>query len=177
MASMLSCRGETPVKAIRAFTISSSKPSPRVMCATWGVARANPSAETSPNTGRFLEVPRASPSRSRLCACEGHRAQARRRACPSRRLARQSPALQRGPSAAVLRTGLTQGAADRRGVDRAGCAPHATPRCGAILLQADQRKASARWSSAARPGSSGFQGLPGWMMETWQLSAASTNWA
>lgn len=38
-------------------------------------------------------------------------------------------------------------------------------------------KASARSRSVASPGSFGFFGLPGWMIATWQLSAASTSCA
>jgi len=38
-----------------------------------------------------------------------------------------------------------------------------------------QRKGFARSRSSARPGSLGSSGFPGWMMETWQLSAASTS--
>jgi len=37
-----------------------------------------------------------------------------------------------------------------------------------------QRKGCARLTSSSRPGSCGLRGLPGWMIETWQLSAAST---
>ena len=41
---------------------------------------------------------------------------------------------------------------------------------------AGQRNGSARTSSSSSPGSFGSRGLPGWMIATWQLSAASTNW-
>jgi len=37
------------------------------------------------------------------------------------------------------------------------------------------KNGSARALSSSSPGSSGFLGLPGWIIETWQLSAASTN--
>ena len=37
--------------------------------------------------------------------------------------------------------------------------------------------ASARFISSSRPGSLGLRGLPGWMIETWQFSAASTSCA
>jgi len=35
---------------------------------------------------------------------------------------------------------------------------------------------SARASSSSSPGSFSSRGLPGWMIATWQLSAASTSW-
>lgn len=38
-----------------------------------------------------------------------------------------------------------------------------------------QRKGSARFINSSRPGSAGLRGLPGWMIETWQFSAASTS--
>ncbi len=41
---------------------------------------------------------------------------------------------------------------------------------------APYRNGSARAISSSRPGSLGLRGLPGWMIETWQFSAASTSW-
>jgi hypothetical protein len=36
-------------------------------------------------------------------------------------------------------------------------------------------KGAARFMSSSSPGSFGLRGFPGWMMDTWQLSAASTS--
>ncbi len=41
---------------------------------------------------------------------------------------------------------------------------------------AAQLNVSARLTSSSRPGSPSFHGFPGWMMQTWQISAASTSW-
>jgi len=39
-----------------------------------------------------------------------------------------------------------------------------------------QRNGAARSSNSVSPASLGSRGLPGWMIATWQLSAASTSW-
>lgn len=56
-----------------------------------------------------------------------------------------------------------------------GCHPDA--QCTGYFLAGASyyRKGSARFSSSSNPGSFGLRGLPGWMMDTWQFSAASTS--
>ena len=38
------------------------------------------------------------------------------------------------------------------------------------------RNGSARLINSSSPGSPALRGLPGWMIESWQFSAASTSW-
>ena len=52
----------------------------------------------------------------------------------------------------------------------------AWPTTGPGATPPRQRKGSARTSSSSSPASFGSRGLPGWMIATWQLSAASTSW-
>lgn len=47
-------------------------------------------------------------------------------------------------------------------------------RCQARRLRY-YRKGSARLINSSSPASFGLRGLPGWMIDTWQLSAASTS--